>query len=421
MESDLEQQPQVNSSGLTRYRSAPSSYFSNIIDREFYEHVFNRPSSPETERVFSRFVNSLNSEEEDSLHHKLSTDSSSSAAVKEEVNQQDQGINEEHVAVAALQQSNNNINNYNNNNNNNYSASHNFYQSSSSKPPLPNQNPNLPSAMEQGSFSMGLRHSGNNSNLTRHSSSPAGLFSQINIENVYAGVRGMGSLGAVNNSIEDAKFSSSRRLKNQPNYSSSGRMSSIAEIGDKGYRESSPDSEAFADGNDFMAGFQVGHWDDTAMMSDNVGGLKRFSEEDSKPFSGLNAVETQNETGQTHAPLAHQLSLPNTSAEMAAIEKFLQFSDSVPCKIRAKRGCATHPRSIAERVRRTKISERMRKLQDLVPNMDKQTNTADMLDLAVDYIKDLQKQVQNYTAASGLDVAAPNKTKPTKGYLDPKT
>lgn len=180
MESDLEQQPQVNSSGLTRYRSAPSSYFSNIIDREFYEHVFNRPSSPETERVFSRFMNSLNSEEEDSLHHhKLSTDSSSSsAAVKEEVvNQHNQSVNEEHVVVAALQQSNNNMNSYNN------SASRNFYQSSSSKPPLPNQNPNLPSAMEQGSFSMGLRHSGNNSNLTRHSSSPAGLFSQINIEN----------------------------------------------------------------------------------------------------------------------------------------------------------------------------------------------------------------------------------------------
>lgn len=71
-------------------------------------------------------------------------------------------------------------------------------------------------------------------------------------------------------------------------------------------------------------------------------------------------------------------------------------------------------------VRRTRISERMRKLQELVPNMDKvglsskylgifvyfflwrvnillffpwqQTNTADMLDLAVDYIKDLQEQ-----------------------------
>ncbi|KAL3652187.1 hypothetical protein CASFOL_001868 [Castilleja foliolosa] len=41
---------------------------------------------------------------------------------------------------------------------------------------------------------------------------------------------------------------------------------------------------------------------------------------------------------------------------------------------RAKRGCATHPRSIAERVRRTRISDRIRKLQDLVPNMDKWRN-----------------------------------------------
>lgn len=31
------------------------------------------------------------------------------------------------------------------------------------------------------------------------------------------------------------------------------------------------------------------------------------------------------------------------------MEKLLE--DSVPCRVRAKRGCATHPRSIAERVR----------------------------------------------------------------------
>jgi hypothetical protein len=47
------------------------------------------------------------------------------------------------------------------------------------------------------------------------------------------------------------------------------------------------------------------------------------------------------------------------------------FEDSVPCRVRAKRGCATHPRSIAERVRRTRISDRIRRLQELVPNMDK--------------------------------------------------
>ncbi|KAF2307820.1 hypothetical protein GH714_032078 [Hevea brasiliensis] len=90
--------------------------------------------------------------------------------------------------------------------------------------------------------------------------------------------------------------------------------------------------------------------------------------------------------------LSRHLSLPKTSVDMVAMEKFLHFQDSVPCKIRAKRGCATHPRSIAERVRRTRISERMRKLQELVPNMDKQQTTPDMLDLAVVYIKDLQKQ-----------------------------
>ena len=48
--------------------------------------------------------------------------------------------------------------------------------------------------------------------------------------------------------------------------------------------------------------------------------------------------------------LSHHLSLPNTSAEMAVIEKLLHFQDTVPFKVRAKRGCATHPRSIAERV-----------------------------------------------------------------------
>lgn len=39
------------------------------------------------------------------------------------------------------------------------------------------------------------------------------------------------------------------------------------------------------------------------------------------------------------------MSLPKSLSD---IEQLL--SDSIPCKIRAKRGCATHPRSIAERV-----------------------------------------------------------------------
>lgn len=43
--------------------------------------------------------------------------------------------------------------------------------------------------------------------------------------------------------------------------------------------------------------------------------------------------------------------MANKSVDMATMEKLLQLQqDSVPCKVRAKRGCATHPRSIAERV-----------------------------------------------------------------------
>ncbi|ONK69532.1 uncharacterized protein A4U43_C05F23970 [Asparagus officinalis] len=132
-------------------------------------------------------------------------------------------------------------------------------------------------------------------------------------------------------------------------------------------------------------------WEESALLPDNSNfsspppGLKRHRE---------GPTETQNGGEVRNGGLSHQFSFPKTSSEVAAMEKFLQFQDSVPCKIRAKRGCATHPRSIAERVRRTRISERMRKLQELVPNMDKQTNTADMLDLAVDYIKELQKQVK---------------------------
>ncbi|MFS8011868.1 putative transcription factor bHLH family [Helianthus anomalus] len=126
-----------------------------------------------------------------------------------------------------------------------------------------------------------------------------------------------------------------------------------------------------------------GSWDDSPMLTDGLF-LNEFEENQ----------EHLNDGGRiTHAPtgLTHQLSLPT---ELSVKEKLMHFQDNVPLRSRAKRGCATHPRSIAERVRRTRISERMRKLQDLVPNMDKQTSTADMLDLAVEYIKELQNQVE---------------------------
>lgn len=54
--------------------------------------------------------------------------------------------------------------------------------------------------------------------------------------------------------------------------------------------------------------------------------------------------------------MSHHLSLPKSASDMGSVDKYLQLQDSVPCKVRAKRGCATHPRSIAERVSSTMLS-----------------------------------------------------------------
>lgn len=74
-------------------------------------------------------------------------------------------------------------------------------------------------------------------------------------------------------------------------------------------------------------------------------------------------------------------------------------SNSIACngaakpRVRARRGQATDPHSIAERLRREKIAERMKNLQELVPNSNK-TDKASMLDEIIDYVKFLQLQVK---------------------------
>ncbi|XVF35211.1 hypothetical protein REPUB_Repub18cG0126000 [Reevesia pubescens] len=62
-------------------------------------------------------------------------------------------------------------------------------------------------------------------------------------------------------------------------------------------------------------------------------------------------------------------------------------------RVRARRGQATDPHSIAERLRREKIAERMKNLQELVPSSNK-TDKASMLDEIIEYVKFLQLQVK---------------------------
>ncbi|CAA0837461.1 Transcription factor bHLH130 [Striga hermonthica] len=180
------------------------------------------------------------------------------------------------------------------------------------------------------------------SSLVRQNSSPAGLFSQLNPQDDYFG----------------------SRLRNHANFSSSGMLSRISEVPDEPKIETSE--------NSFSC---YGSWNnDHSYYAEYFPvGIKREIDDDDDRAPSF--AKTNNQTvelkNRQHI-LSHKLSLPKSSAaEFGVTENLLHLQDTVPCKVRAKRGCATHPRSIAERVRRTKISERMRRLQDLVPNMDK--------------------------------------------------
>lgn len=82
-----------------------------------------------------------------------------------------------------------------------------------------------------------------------------------------------------------------------------------------------------------------------------------------------------------------------------------------PQRKRAKRGQATDPHSIAERLRRERIAERIRALQKLVPNVNK-TDRATMLDEIVDYVKFLRLQVKvlSMSRLGGAGAVAPHVT-----------
>ncbi|KAJ4772383.1 basic helix-loop-helix (bHLH) DNA-binding superfamily protein [Rhynchospora pubera] len=188
--------------------------------------------------------------------------------------------------------------------------------------------------------------------LVRHSSSPAGLLSHVLVDpQGLSGTKGMGSYSHAGTETVDLLTNS--RLRPQWSFSRQDSLSQISDI-------NLPD----------MGDGVTASWAEAGTIFSNH--ISKRGREDSDDF----------------------ITTLGNMDEMSNIEYMQMHQDVATCKLRAKRGCATHPRSIAERERRTRISKRLRKLQELMPNMDKQASTSDMLDLAVQYIKDLQGQVQ---------------------------
>ena len=118
----------------------------------------------------------------------------------------------------------------------------------------------------------------------------------------------MGTYGANNSTSEEATLSTPNKLKNFSSGSPSSAAAAAAaaaalmsslddEIDDKTVVGNNQDSGAFGEGrgNNYVPNYPMSSWDDTAIISDNITGLKRLREEDTKPFSGLNnnAAETR--------------------------------------------------------------------------------------------------------------------------------
>ncbi|CAL9075619.1 unnamed protein product [Musa textilis] len=81
--------------------------------------------------------------------------------------------------------------------------------------------------------------------------------------------------------------------------------------------------------------------------------------------------------------------------------------------VRARRGEATDSHSLAERERRKKINERMRRLQNQIPGCHKTMGMARMLDQTISYVRSLQNQflsmelsAASYLSDFGLGVEA---------------
>ncbi|KAA8532694.1 hypothetical protein F0562_032727 [Nyssa sinensis] len=62
--------------------------------------------------------------------------------------------------------------------------------------------------------------------------------------------------------------------------------------------------------------------------------------------------------------------------------------------VRARRGQATDSHSLAERLRRERINEKLRSLQGLVPGCYKAMGMAVMLDVIINYVRSLQNQIE---------------------------
>ncbi|KAJ3678312.1 hypothetical protein LUZ60_002115 [Juncus effusus] len=120
--------------------------------------------------------------------------------------------------------------------------------------------------------------------------------------------------------------------------------------------------------------------------------------QESKRCKSVESNGTQEELIKLKSEPNGSLSTGTTDTGTEKKGKETSTKQSEPLKdyihVRARRGEATDSHSLAERVRREKISQRMKLLQDLVPGCNKVVGKAVMLDEIINYVQSLQRQVE---------------------------
>ncbi|OMO56657.1 hypothetical protein CCACVL1_26395 [Corchorus capsularis] len=87
------------------------------------------------------------------------------------------------------------------------------------------------------------------------------------------------------------------------------------------------------------------------------------------------------------------------------LEALVDEAPPKPARARSssKRSRAAEVHNLSEKRRRSRINEKMKALQNLIPNSNK-TDKASMLDEAIEYLKQLQLQVQMLSMRNGLSL-----------------
>ncbi|WOL12113.1 transcription factor bHLH49-like [Canna indica] len=231
----------------------------------------------------------------------------------------------------------------------------------------------------------------------------AARFSSFSTSNV-GGVMNPFSLAQPQNAYADASRddSGAQIQKNEINMMEAAKKASFST--DHGSKNDSPMKEQKEKDNLYGVARQEGQTNLATSAgnssSNELGTTKRKrSNEDMTLEQAKVAPQISGEREEENAEFEHN-NEQNSSAVASVKPKGKQVKDSNESSkddfihIRARRGQATNSHSLAERVRREKINERMKLLQDLVPGCSKVTGKAVMLDEIINYVQSLQQQVE---------------------------